>query len=62
MTESDLKYEIKKAIDEVPESILMDIWDYLRLIKESPGRKIELSRHLGIILREENELLKRLAL
>lgn len=62
MTTADLKYEIKKAIDEVPESVLVDILDYLNQAKASPKEKIDLSRHLGLIIREEKELLKRLAL
>jgi hypothetical protein len=62
MTTADLKFEIKKAIDEVPESVLVDILDYLKQVKASPKEKIDLSRHLGLIIREDKELLKRLAL
>ncbi|HEY5511437.1 MAG TPA: hypothetical protein VIK10_10465 [Prolixibacteraceae bacterium] len=62
MTTADLKFEIKKAIDEVPESALVDILDYLKQVKASPKEKIDLSRHLGLIIREDKELLKRLAL
>ncbi len=62
MTTADLKFEIKKAIDEVPESVLVDILDYLKQVKAIPKEKIELSRHLGLIIREDRELLKRLAL
>ena len=62
MTTADLKYEIKKAIDEVPESVLVDILDYLKQVKASPKEEIDLSRHLGLIIREDRELLKRLTL
>jgi hypothetical protein len=62
MTTADLKYEITKAIDEAPESVLVDILDYLKQIKGSPKEKIDLSRQLGLIIREDKELLKRLAL
>ncbi len=62
MTTADLKYEITRAIDEVPETVLIEILDYLKQVKESPKEKINLSRHLGLILREDKELLKRLAL
>ena len=62
MTTADLKFEIKKAIDEVPESVLVDILDYLKQVKASPKEKIDLSRHLALIIREDKELLKRLAL
>ncbi len=62
MTTVDLKIEIKKAIEEVPESVLVDILEYLKQVKASPKEKIDLSRHLGLIIREDRELLKRLAL
>lgn len=62
MTTADLRFEIMKAIDEVPESVLPDILDYLKQVKALPKEKIDLSRHLGLIIREDEELLKRLAL
>jgi len=62
MTTADLKYEITKAIDDAPESVLVDILDYLKQVKGLPKEKIDLSRHLGLIIREDKELLKRLAL
>ncbi len=62
MTTSDLKSEINKAIDNVPESVLVDILDYLKQIQNTNVEKIDLSKHLGLILREDNELLQRLAL
>lgn len=62
MTTADLKQEINKAIDNVPESVLIDILDYLKQIQVSPTEKVDLSRHLGLILREDKELLQRLAL
>jgi len=62
MTTSDLKLETNKAIDDVPESVLLEILDYLKQIQITPIEKIDLSRHLGLILREDRELLQRLAL
>ena len=62
MTTADLKYEIKKAIDEVSELVLVDILEYLKQAKASSKENIDLSRHLGLIIREDRELLKRLAL
>ncbi|HEY4788043.1 MAG TPA: hypothetical protein VIH57_18440 [Bacteroidales bacterium] len=61
MTTQDLKSEIQKAIDRVPDSVLVDILDYLRQVQALPTEKIDLSRHLGQILREDKELLERLA-
>jgi hypothetical protein len=62
MTTTDLKFEIQKAIDSVPESVLVDILDYLKQLQSTPREKIDLSTHLGLILREDKELLQRLAL
>lgn len=62
MTTTDIKSEINKAIDSVPESVLIDILDYLKQIQITPGEKIALSKHLGLILREDKELLQKLAL
>ncbi len=62
MTTTDLKYEIQKAMDTLPESVLVDILDYLKQIQKTPIEKIKLSKHLALILREDKELLQRLAL
>jgi len=62
MTTTDLKLEIHKAIDSVPDSVLLNIWDYLKQIQVTPSEKVELSQHLSSILREDTELLQRLAL
>ena len=40
MTTADLKYEITKAIDDAPESVLVDILDYLKQVKGSPKEEI----------------------
>ncbi len=62
MTIEDLKYEIKMAIDDAPESVLLDILDFLNQVKNTPKEKIDLVGRLGEILREDKALLQRLAL
>ena len=62
MTTKDLKVEIQKAIDSVPESVLVEILEYLKQIQSSPREKVILSKNLGEIIREDKELLQRLAL
>jgi hypothetical protein len=62
MTTADLKNEINKALEDAPESVLIEILDYLKQVKVIPKEKIDLTRHLGLILREDKELLQRLAL
>jgi hypothetical protein len=60
MAIADLKYEITKAIEDAPESALVDILDYLKQIKATSKEKVDLAKHLGLILREDKELLQRL--
>jgi len=62
MTITDLKYEIQKAIDSVPESVLVDVLEYLKQLQKTPNDTVHLSQHLGLILREDKELLQRLSL
>jgi len=62
MTTKDLKVEIQKAIDSVPESVLVEILEYLKQIQSTPREKVILSKNLSEILREDKELLQRLAL
>ena len=62
MTTTDLKVEIQKAIDSVPESVLVEILEYLKQIQSTPREKVILSKNLGEIIREDKELLQRLAL
>ncbi len=58
MTIFDLKQEIKKVIEEVPESALIEVLDFLNKVKEQP----DLKKNLLQILEEDKGLLKRLAL
>ena len=61
MAIADLKYEIAKAIEDAPESVFVDILDYLKQIKATSKEKVDLAKHLGLILREDKELLQRLS-
>ncbi|MCF8336254.1 MAG: hypothetical protein K9H65_06605 [Bacteroidales bacterium] len=61
MNKSDLKREINKVMDEIPESELENILEYLKEIKDSSPEKTNLSKNLGKIIREDKELLRRLA-
>jgi hypothetical protein len=61
MTVKELKSEIQKSLDNVPESVLEDI---LALLKEAAGKpedQIKLTRNLRSILTEDKNLLERLA-
>jgi hypothetical protein len=61
MTVRELKSEIRKSLDNVPESILQDI---LALLKEAAGStedQVNLTRNLRDVLTEDKTLLQRLA-
>jgi len=60
MTVKELKSEIQKSLDNVPESVLEDI---LLLLKQSAGKaeeQLKLTRNLRDILAEDKNLLERL--
>jgi hypothetical protein len=61
MTTKDIKSEIQKSLDKVPESVLQDVLDYLKQVENQPIEKVNLTRNLRDILTEDNELLARLA-
>ena len=61
MTTKEIKSEIQKTLDNIPETVLQDILDYLKLIQGKSVDKIKLSKNLRDILAEDKELLERLA-
>ena len=61
MTTEEIKSEIQKTLDSIPENVLQDILDYLKLIQGKSADKIALSKNLRDILTEDKELLERLA-
>jgi hypothetical protein len=61
MTHSELKYEIQKAIDHVPDTVLEEILGYLKQLQATSAEGIELSKNLKRILSEDKELLEKLA-
>jgi len=61
MTTKDIKSEIHKSLDKVPESVLQDVLDYLKQVENQPIEKVNLTRNLRDILTEDKELLERLA-
>jgi mRNA-degrading endonuclease RelE of RelBE toxin-antitoxin system len=61
MTTKDIKSEIQKSLDKVPESVLQDVLDFLKQVENQPIDKVNLTRNLRDILTEDKELLERLA-
>ena len=61
MTTKQLIAEINKALDQVPETALHDILEYLKGLQGKSEAEMLRSRHLGRILKEDKELLEKLA-
>ncbi len=61
MTIKELKSEIQKSLDKVPESILTDILALLKQVEGQPDNQVKLTRNLREILTEDKSLLERLA-
>jgi hypothetical protein len=61
MTIVQVKTEIQKVLEQVPENVLPDILDYLKQIQLKTHDQVKLSNHLKKILSEDKELLERLA-
>jgi len=61
MTKTQLKSEIQKVLDSVPESVLQDVLDFLKELQDQPEDKVRLTNNLRKILSEDKALLERLA-
>ena len=61
MTKQQLKTEIQKVLDNVPEAVLQNILSYLQELQSKPLNEIEMSGMLRKILNEDKELLEKLA-
>jgi hypothetical protein len=61
MTVNEIKSEIQKSIDKVPESVLQDILDFLKSVENKSNEQLNLTKNLKSILVEDWELLERLA-
>lgn len=61
MTTKEIKSEIQRTLDNIPENVLQDILDYLKLMQGKSADEIKLSKNLRDLLTEDKELLERLA-
>ncbi|MFN7706143.1 MAG: hypothetical protein ACK5OS_16110 [Chryseotalea sp.] len=61
MTTQDIKLEIQKSLDRVPDSVLQNVLDYLKQAENQSEEKVKLIKNLKEILSEDKELLARLA-
>ncbi len=61
MTTIQLKTEIQKILDQVPENVLPEILIYLKEIQHQSPNRVKLSNNLKKILSEDKELFEKLA-
>ena len=61
MTASEIKSEIQKSLDKVPESVLNQVLSFLKKAENQSEDKLKLAQNLRQILEEDNNLLERLA-
>ncbi|MCB9252934.1 MAG: hypothetical protein H6605_10735 [Flavobacteriales bacterium] len=61
MRTKEIKSQIHKVIDEIPEGVLENILEYLKQLQETPYEKVNLTRNLKRIISEDKELLEKLA-
>jgi len=61
MSIAEIKLEIHKVVDNVPEEILESVLAYLKELSKTNNNKIALSLNLKQILIEDRELLQKLA-
>jgi len=61
MTAIELKSEIRKKIDELPEELLPYVLEYFRLVQRQSVDQVKLGKNIKKILVEDKELFERLA-
>ncbi len=61
MTTIQLKTEIQKTLDQVPENVLPEVLDYLKELQKQSAENIELAKFMKQTLTEDKELLEKLA-
>lgn len=61
MASKDLKLEIQKTLDNIPDDILQDVLTYLKMVEEQSHTRIELYQRVKTIIRQDKDLLQRLA-
>ena len=61
MTSIQVKSEIQKVIDQVPENLLPEILDYLKQVQHQSPEQVKFNNNLDKIFSEDKELLQRLA-
>ncbi len=61
MRKDNIKIKIQKIIDKVPDDMLVEIYDILKVFADKSPDAIKLSHNLNKIVSEDKGLLERLA-
>ncbi len=61
MTTKDLRKEISRVIEKVPDDFLTEILSYLKEVENRSTDELELLQHLKQIFKDDQELLEKLA-
>ncbi len=61
MTTQDLRKEINRVIQQVPDDFLSDILSYLKEVEQKSSKEFAESKQLKQIIKEDQELLEKLA-
>ena len=61
MSSKELKKEIVKVLEDIPDEMLEDILEYLRFLIGNPKNKIGMASNLRQIINKDKELLQKLA-
>lgn len=61
MTITQIRTEIQKVLDNVPENALQDVLDFLKELQSASPEHIKLTNNLRQILAQDKELLEKLA-
>jgi hypothetical protein len=61
MTTTQLKARIAEALEEVPESALTEVWNYLNEVRGKSEEELKRIHSLRRILRQDADLLEKLA-
>ena len=59
MTTKQIKIEIEKLLDTIPDTVLQDLLDFLKQAQQQTSDKLELSSYLKKILTEDKQLLEK---
>jgi len=61
MTSIEIKTEIQKVLDQVPENVLQNVLDFLKELQTKSADDRKFANNLRNILSEDKELLEKLA-